>query len=137
MNTTVAVNVNPLVPLAARILIAALFLTAGIRKALAYAATVAYMTRLGFPAPEAMAVISIIIEIGGALLLIAGWRTRWVAWGMALFTVIATFAGHRFWQVEAAQYVNQMNHFLKNFAIVGGLLMIAGFGPGPTSVDKR
>ena len=123
--------------LVGRILMAALFLNAGVRKALAYSATVGYFTKLGFPMPEAMAVIAPIIEVGGALLLIAGWKSRYAAGLLAVFVVIASFAAHRFWTFDAAQYANQMNHFMKNFAIIGGLLFIVACGPGSMSVDKR
>jgi putative oxidoreductase len=101
-----------------------------------FAGTVAYFTKLGFPAPEVVTVIAIIIEVGGSILLIVGWRTRWVAWLLALFVLIAAFAAHRFWEFDAAQYANQMNHFLKNLAIIGGLLFVASFGPGSASADK-
>ena len=43
---------------------------------------------------------------------------------------------HRFWEFDAAQYGNQMNHFLKNVAILGGLMFVAAFGPGSASVEK-
>lgn len=56
---------------------------------------------------------------------------------MILFTAIATLMAHRFWEFDAAQYANQMNHFLKNAAIMGGMLYIAVFGPGSISVDER
>lgn len=127
---------NPMLPLAGRILIGTLFIVAGIRKILIWGPQVAYFTKLGFPAPEVMTVIAIIIELGGAALLIAGWRTRWVAWLLALFVLIATGMAHRFWEFDGAQLANQMNHFLKNVAIIGGLLFVASFGPGPASVDK-
>ena len=133
---SVGASHQPTFLLIARILLAAVFLIAGVRKVLAYAATVAYFTKLGFPAPEAMAIIAPIIEIGGSLMLIAGWKTRYAAWLLSLFVLIATFAAHRFWQVDAAQYANQMNHFLKNFAIIGGMLFIIACGPGRLSLDK-
>jgi putative oxidoreductase len=120
----------------ARIFIAALFLTAGIRKVLGYAATVGYLTKLGFPAAEAFAVIAIIIEIGAGLMLVFGWRTRWAAWALIVFVAVATAMAHRFWEFDAAQQVNQMNHFLKNIAVIGGLLFVTAFGPGRMSVDK-
>ena len=123
--------------LVARILIAALFLVAGARKLLAYAATTAYLARLGFPAAEIFAVVAIVIEVGGALMLIAGWRTRWVAWLLVVFVAIATAMGHRFWEFDAAQQINQLNHFLKNLAVIGGLIFVAAFGPGRSSVDRR
>ena len=128
---------NPALLAIGRVLIAALFLVAGIRKLLAYAGTVGYFTKLGFPAPEAAAVLAIAIEIGGGLLFLVGWRTRWVAWLLAAFVAIAAFMAHRFWEFDAAQQANQMNHFLKNFAIIGGLFFVAAFGPGRLSVDKQ
>ena len=135
-NTAIAPSSRPLVLLAGRILMGAIFLNAGIRKLLGFTATVGYFTKLGFPAPELFTVLAIVIELGGSILLIIGWKTRWVAWVLALFVLIAALAAHRFWQFDAAQYANQMNHFMKNLAIIGGLLFVASFGPGSASVDK-
>jgi putative oxidoreductase len=120
-----------------RILLGALFLVAGIRKIMFYSGSVAYFTKLGFPAPEVMGVLAILIEVGGAALLILGWQTRRISWLLILFVVIATAMAHRFWQFDAAQYANQMNHFLKNAAIVGGLLYVAVLGAGALSLDGK
>ena len=129
---------NPTFPLLARILIGALFLTAGIRKAMTIAATAGYFAKLGFPAAEAMAYLAVLVEIGGGLLLIIGWQTRWIAWLLLVFTAIATGMAHRFWEFsDPGQYNGQLNNFLKNVAIVGGLLMFITHGPGSASVDKR
>ena len=127
---------HPTLLLIGRILLAAIFLVAGIRKAMAIAGSAAYFAKLGFPMPEAMVYVAIIIEVGGALMLIAGWKTRYAAWALIAFVAIATFMAHRFWTFDAAQFANQMNHFLKNFAIIGGLLYVIGTGPGSLSVDK-
>jgi putative oxidoreductase len=135
-HSAVAPGSRPLVLLVGRVLIAAIFLNAGVRKLLGFAGTVGYFTKLGFPAPELFAVLAIVIEVGSSILLIIGWKTRWVAWLLALFVLIAALAAHRFWQFDAAQYANQMNHFMKNLAIIGGLLFVATFGPGSASVDK-
>jgi putative oxidoreductase len=131
-----AVGSNPTLLLLARIFIAALFLVAGARKVLGYAGTVGYLTKLGFPAADAFAVIAIIIEIGAGLMLVLGWRTRWAAWILIVFVAVATAMAHRFWQFDAAQQINQLNHFLKNIAVIGGLLFVVSFGPGRMSVDK-
>lgn len=136
MNTTATTTYNPMLPLVARLLMATIFMVFGVRKVLAYAGTVAYFTKLGFPAAEVFTVIAIVIEIGGGILLIIGWKTRWVAWLLALFTLIGMLMAHRYWEFDAAQYANQMTHFFKNVAIIGGLLMVAAFGPGSSSVDK-
>ncbi len=74
-NVSATTSYNPILPLVGRILIGLIFLVAGIRKVMGFAGAVAYLTKLGFPAPEVMAVIAIIIEIGGSILLIVGWRT--------------------------------------------------------------
>jgi putative oxidoreductase len=121
---------------AARIFLSSLFLVAGVRKVVTYAGTVGYLTKLGFPAPEVMAVVAMVIEIGAGLMLLVGWRTRWAAWIFIVFVAVATAMAHRFWQFDAAQLPNQLNHFLKNIAIIGGLLYVVAFGPGRMSVDK-
>ena len=115
-----------------RILIAVLFLVAGIGKLTAVAGTTTYFAKLGRPAPQLMVWLTILVEIGGAVLLILGWQTRRVAWLLAAFTVVASFLGHRFWDDPS-----QMNQFLKNLAIVGGLIFVAATGPGALSVDGR
>jgi putative oxidoreductase len=122
--------------LTGRILLAALFLVAGTRKLMAVAASAGYFGKLGFPIPEVLVWVVIVVELGGALLLILGWHARKAAWLLILFTLIATFAAHRFWEPEmAAQYANQLNHFLKNLAIVGGLLFVAAAGAGSLGMD--
>jgi putative oxidoreductase len=127
---------NATMLLVGRIFLSAIFLVAGVRKVLGYAATVGYLTKLGFPAAEVFTVIAIVIEIGAGLMLLTGWRARWAAWALIVFVAIATAMAHRFWEFEAAQMANQLNHFLKNIAIIGGLLFVVSFGPGRLSVGK-
>ena len=122
--------------LVGRILIGILFLVAGIMKAMNIAGTTGYVTKLGFPAPELMAYLSTIIELAAGVLLIIGWQTRRVAWLLVVYVVIATGMAHRFWEYEPAQRVNQINHFLKNLALIGAMLYIVVGGPGSASVDK-
>jgi putative oxidoreductase len=123
--------------LAGRILLSLVFLIAGYRKLMGVAASAGYFAKLGFPMPDVMVWVAIAIELGGGILLLLGWKARWAAWLLALFTLIAAFAAHRFWEVDPAQYANQMNHFLKNLAIVGGMMFVAAVGPGALSVDGR
>jgi putative oxidoreductase len=123
--------------LVGRILIAVLFLVFGIRAVLGFTGSVGYFTKLGFPAPQAMVILSILVHIGGGVLLLVGWQTRRAAWLLIALVVIATLMAHRFWESEPAQYVGQLTSFLKNVAIVGGLLYVAAFGAGALSVDGR
>src|ERR1044071_1893453 len=104
-----AADHRPALLLLARVFIAALFFVSGVRKSMGYAATVGYLAKLGFPAPEAFAGIAIVIEIGVALMLVVGWRTRLAAWVLIVFVVVATAMAHRFWQFEPAQQINQLN----------------------------
>jgi putative oxidoreductase len=123
---------NHAVMFVGRILIAALFLMAGIGKLTAVAGTTSYFAKLGLPAPQVMVWLTIAVEIGGAVLLILGWKTRPAAWLLAAFTLVASFLGHPFWDDAS-----QMDAFLKNLAIVGGLLFVAAVGPGALSLDGR
>src|SRR6185503_8891073 len=112
--------------LAARILLGALFLVAGYNKITNVAGTTSYMGgKLGLPAPELMTWAVIAIELLGGLLLVIGWKTRWVAWGMAAFTVATAVIGHAFWKDPT-----QTTQFLKNMAIAGGFLALAMSGGG-------
>lgn len=136
MSSIVSSAVNPLPLLIARVLIASVFLVFGVRSILGFAGSVGYFTKLGFPAPEAMVALAIVIQIVGGILLVIGWKTRWAAWLLVAYVVIATLMAHRYWEYDAAQYVPQMINFFKNAAIIGGLLFIAAFGPGRYSVDR-
>lgn len=80
---------------------------------------------------------AIAIELGLGLLLLIGWQARWAALGIAIFTVVITFIFHNFWAMEAAQKMMQQQAFFKNIAVVGGLLLVAAFGPGAWSLDGR
>ena len=119
-------------PLLGRILIGAPFVMSGLGKLTAYGATVGYIAAMGLPVPPLAFVVSVLIELGGGLLLLSGYRARAVALAMAVFCVVtAIFFHHNF----ADQ--NQMIHFLKNVMMAGGLLQITYFGAGAFSLDAR
>lgn len=122
--------------LVGRVLVALLFTYFGYLKLVGYQGTINYFTRWQFPVPEATAVLAIAIELGGGILLLIGWKTRWVAWLFVLYVIIATAVAHRFWTYEAAQQFAQTSFFFKNLAIIGALIYIAAVGPGRLSVDK-
>jgi len=111
-----------------RLLISALFIVSGIWKITHFSTTAAYMVRIGMPVGEASAVLAILVELGGGILLAVGWRLKWVAWFLVAFVLIATGFAHRFWEVDPARFFGEMNNFLKNLAIVGGLLILAARG---------
>ena len=122
---------NPALPLVGRILMTLLFFVAGYNKLMNVTGTAGYFGKLGLPMPDLLVWIVIAIELGGALLILIGWKTRWVAWVMAIFTVAAAVIGHKFW-IDPSQ----ATQFLKNLAIAGGFIMLAYAGAGRLSVDK-
>jgi len=116
--------------LAGRILVAVLFLMSGIGKLAAPAMTKGYIAAMGLPAPDLAYFGAVAVEIGGSLLLIAGYKARIVAAGMAVFTLLTAVFFHRNFADQ-----NQMIHFMKNIAIIGGLLQVAAFGAGRFALD--
>lgn len=127
---------NPLA-FAARLLIAALFLPAGLAKITGFAGTVGYIASVGLPAPTLAAAAAVILEIGGGIALLVGLGTRYAALALAFFTLVASFIFHAYWAVPADQaYVTQLL-FFKNIAVAGGLMAIAAFGAGGWSLDAQ
>ena len=123
--------------LAGRLLMAWLFLPAGIGKVTGFAGTVGYISSVGLPMPQLGAVVALVVEIVGGLALIAGFGTRLAAIVLAAFTLVASFFFHAYWAVPADQQLIPQLLFYKNIAVVGGLLTIAAWGAGAWSVDAR
>jgi putative oxidoreductase len=130
--TTTPNSAQDLQTLIGRILIATLFIPAGFTKLMGFSGTVGYITSAGLPLPEIAAVIAIVVELGLGIALLIGFKTRWVALIMAIFTVATALFFHKFW-ADATQNIQ----FFKNMAIAGGLLSFAAFGAGRLSIDKR
>ena len=133
MNTTM----THLFALVGRVLLALMFLDAGYGKIGGFAGTASYIASKGLPMPEVLAAATLALELIGGLLLVIGWKARWAAAALALFTVLASVIFHNYWALPEAQQMMQKLMFLKNFAVTGGLLMIVAFGPGRWSVDQR
>ncbi|MBE0589796.1 MAG: DoxX family protein [Hydrogenophaga sp.] len=127
---------NPLA-LLSRLLLAALFLPAGIGKITGFAGTVGYIASVGLPMPTVAAVVAIAVEVLGGLALIVGFGTRWAALALALFTLGASFFFHNYWALPAEQQFMQQLLFMKNVGVTGGLLALAAFGAGAFSLDAR
>ena len=127
---------NPLA-LLARLLLAALFLPAGIGKISGFAGTAGYIGSVGLPMPEVGAAIAIAVEVLGGIALILGLGTRWAALALAVFTLVASFFFHAYWALPAEQQMMQQLMFMKNIGVVGGLLALAAFGAGAFSLDAR
>jgi putative oxidoreductase len=119
-----------LADLVGRVLIAAIFLIAGLNKIGGYAGTQGYMEAMGVPGVLLPLVIA--LEVIGAVAIIVGWRTRLFALLLAGFSVVSALIFHR-----ALGDQVQFILFMKNFAIAGGFLFLVARGPGAWSLDAR
>jgi putative oxidoreductase len=115
-----------------RVLLSAIFILSGFSKLAAPAMMIGYIGSVGLPFPTLALALAIVVEIGGGLALIAGYRTRTVAAILALFSVATALAFH-----NALADQNQFIHFFKNIAMAGGLLQVVAFGAGRFSLDAR
>jgi putative oxidoreductase len=115
-----------------RILLGAVFIMSGLGKLGAPGPVQGYIAAVGLPAPLLAYVVALVVEVGGGALLLVGYRTKAVAAVLAVFCVLTAVVFHR-----ALGDQNQLIHFLKNFAMAGGLLQIAAFGAGRIGLDSR
>ena len=120
-----------------RSLLALMFVLAGFSKIGGFAGTVGYMQAKGIPAASVLAVLTIILELGGGLALVFGFYTRWAALALGLFTLLVTFIFHNFWAQPEAQQMTQQLMFMKNLSVAGGMFVLAAFGAGALSLDAK
>ncbi|MCX8667177.1 DoxX family protein [Acetobacteraceae bacterium B3987] len=124
--------------LAARILLATLFLVMGWEKVTGFDASVGYLKSLNVPVPTLAAIVAIIAEIGGGLAILLGIFTAPVALLLAIYTIVSGLIGHHYWTMPAglAEYDTHI-HFYKNISIAGGLVALAVAGAGKYALTGR
>ena len=125
-----------LVALAGRICISLIFVIAGIMKILQYKAMTLALANTMLPKVHWLLILAIIFELGGGILVLIGWFSRFGAFLLIVFVIIATVVFHSFWTFQGTEVVNQTYHFLKNLSILGALLYILAFGAGNYSFDR-
>jgi putative oxidoreductase len=128
-------GINDELILAARLLLAALFLIFGWRKVRDNSGTVAQMVQLGLPTPILATLASIFMELPVAFAVAVGAFTRLSAALMALYALGTAFIGHRYWTVKGADYVDSLEGFYKDLSIMGGFLLLCVTGAGKYSID--
>lgn len=128
---------NKFGPLAGRILMAVIFVISGVGKVGNFSGTAAAIAGKGVPLADIALVITIIIELGGAAMLILGWKTRFAAGVMFLWMIPVTLLFHNFWAVPADQQMIMQIMLLKNLSMMGGFLYVMAFGAGPYSLDRK
>lgn len=120
-----------------RIALALIFLWSGYGKLADITATVGYMNAYHIPLATVLVWPAALLELIGGLMLVTGWKARWAALGLAAFSIISALIFHNFWAVPPEQALNQTIHFMKNVAIMGGLLQVCAFGAGRYAFDRR
>jgi putative oxidoreductase len=116
--------------LAGRIGLALIFLWSGYGKIMHLQETAGYMNAYHVPLASVLVWPAAIVELAGAAMLVTGWKARGAALVLAAYSILAALIFHNFWAVPADQALNQTIHFMKNIAIMGGLLQICAFGAG-------
>jgi putative oxidoreductase len=122
--------------LAGRVLLALIFVLSGFNKITGFEGTAGYMASMGIPLAKLFLVGTIAMELGGGLLLMLGWRVRWVAAAFVLFLIPVTVIFHGS-APDPAQAQAQFINFMKNLSIMGGMLQVVAFGAGAWSLDGR
>ena len=129
-------GINDELTLAARLLLATLFLIFGYRKLRDYSGTVSQMVQLGAPMPVLAAAVAIFMELPVAFAIAIGAFTRSSAALLALYALGTALIGHRYWTVKGADYVDSLDGFYKDLSIMGGFLLLYVTGAGKYSIDE-
>ena len=123
-------KLNPVFSLAGRVMIALIFVLAGLSKISAIDGTQGYMEAMGVSG--ILIYPTILFEVTAGLLIIAGYKTRYVALALAGFSLLS-----------ALIFQNQLGDqtqfilFMKNVAMAGGFLFLARYGAGELSIDNH
>jgi putative oxidoreductase len=121
--------------LAARLLLAALYLIFGWRKLTDYSGTVSRMVQDGAPFPVLATAVAIFMELPVAFAVAVGAFTRPSAVLLVLYTLGAALIAHHYWTITGANKIDSMESFYKNLSIAGGFLLLCITGAGKYSID--
>jgi putative oxidoreductase len=124
------------VQLLGRILLSAVFVLAGVGKIAGFSMEEGMVAAKHLPMPSVALGIALVIELVGGLAVLLGLFTRFTAWILFLYLIPTTLLFHNFWALQGMDRIDNMIHFEKNLAIMGGLLYLATFGAGGFSIDS-
>lgn len=127
-------------PLIGRLLLSNLFIVSGFKKLTALGGTAGYMAAM-MPGLDPgliklLLVLTILVELGGGLMILTGWQARWAAAVIFVWMIPVTYIFHAYWGVPPEQMQMQFINFHKNLAIMGGMLYVIAYGPGAYSLGK-
>lgn len=119
-----------IVALVARVLMAIVFLVSGIEKAMNFSRALDECEKDNIPFRHAAVVFTVVLHLVASVCLVAGWLVMEMASALALFTLVATFIVHDFWNMQGNERLGRSRIALANVALAGGLLLLAVAGPG-------
>ena len=131
-----------------RILLPAVFIVAGWNKLLDIKGVIAQLEPKNLPIPfetdqyigmpklEALAYLVAAVELFGGVMILIGWKARWAALVLFVFSGLTIYYFHDFWTMEGADRLLNQTMALKNLSIMGGLLMVMAIGSGPVALDR-
>jgi putative oxidoreductase len=129
MNDTIQMAQRSML-LAGRGLLGLYFIIPGITKITGFSGMVDYMSAHGVPFVQPLLILTIILQLFCGASLVAGWRTHLMAFVLAGLTLVISIYMHDFWSMEEGlQRAHEMQNFIKNMAIMAGLLYVAGVTP--------
>jgi putative oxidoreductase len=129
-------GINDELILAARLLLATLFLIFGVRKLRDYPGTLTQMVQLRAPLPVLAAAVAIFMELPAAFAVSVGAFVRPAALLFVFYTLGTALIGHRYWETTGANRVDSMDGFYKDLSIMGGFLLLYITGAGKYSIDR-
>lgn len=119
-----------------RICLSLVFIWAAFAKIMNLEGTMGYMTSKHLPFALILLPLAILVQMAGAIFLLSGYKTRIGAWMLILFIIPAAIIFHDFWNLRGHERLTEQILFMKDLAILGGLMIIASFGPGRYAFDK-
>ena len=125
------------VRLVGRILVSVVFLFSGLSKVMAFSMMTGMAASKHMPLPALMIAGAAAVELLGGLAILTGFQAKLASWVLFLYLIPTTILFHNFWTLQGMDRIDAQSHFLKNVAIMGGLLSLAAFGSGAYSIDSR
>ena len=121
-----------------RVLLGVYFILPGINKITDFEGNSQYMADHGMVLIPFFLLLTIVLQVGGGFALVAGYQTKIVAFILAGLTLVISIVMHDFWTMEPGlQTSHETQNFVKNMAIMAGLLVAGGLGGGVWSLDNR
>jgi putative oxidoreductase len=120
-----------------RVCLPILFFPSGVNKLLNISGTVSALAAKGFPSPTAIAYLVAAVELVAAIMVVIGFKTRWAAFALFVFTGLTILFFHNYWTMSGTARLQNQSDALKNLAIMAGMLLLMAKGAGRYSVDER